>query len=300
MEPWIPVTIAAAFFQNLRFMLQKHLKATALSTAGATFARFVYAAPALGLILLGAAALQETPLPRPGAAFWPYAFVGGLAQIAATMCVVALFTHRNFAVGITFKKTEVLMAVIVGVIVLGEGVSTLGFVAILLGLVGVLILSDPPEGGSTWHRRILNRAAGLGLASGILFAISGVSYRGASLSLGEGQAVLRALVTLFCVTTFQSLAMALWLRVRVPGEVQRVLIHWRVAGLVGLFSLLGSAAWFIAFTLQTVAYVKALGQIELVFSILASTLWFRERITVREGWGVALLTLSILLLILAL
>ena len=300
MEPWIPVTIAAAFFQNLRFMLQKHLKATALSTAGATFARFVYAAPALGLILIGVAALQETPLPRPGAAFWPYAIVGGVAQIAATMCVVALFTHRNFAVGITFKKTEVLMAVIVGVIVLGEGVSTLGFVAILLGLVGVLILSDPPEGGGTWHRRILNRAAGLGLASGILFAISGVSYRGASLSLGEGQAVLRALVTLFCVTTFQSLAMALWLRVREPGEVQRVLIHWRVAGLVGLFSLLGSAAWFIAFTLQTVAYVKALGQIELVFSILASTLWFRERITAREGWGVALLTLSILLLILAL
>ena len=45
MELWIPFTIAAAFFQNLRFMLQKHLKATRLTTAGATFSRFIFAAP---------------------------------------------------------------------------------------------------------------------------------------------------------------------------------------------------------------------------------------------------------------
>lgn len=40
--------------------------------------------------------------------FWAYALAGGLTQILATMCVVALFAERNFAVGITFKKTEVI------------------------------------------------------------------------------------------------------------------------------------------------------------------------------------------------
>ena len=40
MELWVPITLAAAFMQNLRSALQKHLKGS-LSTSGATFCRFV-------------------------------------------------------------------------------------------------------------------------------------------------------------------------------------------------------------------------------------------------------------------
>ena len=43
-ELWIPLTIAGAFFQNLRSALQKHLKSR-LSTAGASYVRFFYAWP---------------------------------------------------------------------------------------------------------------------------------------------------------------------------------------------------------------------------------------------------------------
>jgi len=45
-ESWIPITFAAAFLQNLRSALQKHLKGQ-LSTAGATFSRFLFAAVSL-------------------------------------------------------------------------------------------------------------------------------------------------------------------------------------------------------------------------------------------------------------
>jgi drug/metabolite transporter (DMT)-like permease len=165
-------------------------------------------------------------------------------------------------------------------------------------LVGVLILSDPPGGSGAWHRRVVNRAAGLGLASGLLFAVSGVGYRGASLSLASGDAFFRAVVTLAFVTAFQTVAMALWLGWREKGEVLRVLRAWRVASLVGLTSMIGSTAWFLAFTLQTVAYVKALGQIELVFSFLASALVFREKTTLREGLAVAILLFAIVMLVL--
>ncbi len=44
MPLWIPITIAAAFFQNLRSALQKHLKGQ-LSDVGATTTRFFYAWP---------------------------------------------------------------------------------------------------------------------------------------------------------------------------------------------------------------------------------------------------------------
>ena len=94
--------------------------------------------------------------------------------------------------------------------------------------------------------------------------------------------------------------MALWLWWRDPGEIGRVLRAWRVTGLVGLASMVGSLGWFAAFALQTVAYVKALGQIELVFSFLATHFVFHEKTTPREGLAMALIVGSILLLVAAL
>ncbi|MCU0791180.1 MAG: hypothetical protein MUE79_09045, partial [Nitratireductor sp.] len=44
MSLWIPITIAAAFLQNLRSALQKHLKGV-MGTTGATFVRFGFGAP---------------------------------------------------------------------------------------------------------------------------------------------------------------------------------------------------------------------------------------------------------------
>lgn len=298
MSLWIPVTLAAAIFQTLRFMLQKSLASTRLSAAGATFARFAYSAPIIATVLALYLAASGRSLPPLTGAFWAYALTGGLGQILATICVVALFKQRNFAVGITFKKTEVIQTVLVGLLVLGEGVSWAGFAAILLGLVGVLTLSRPPGGTGRWWHHLSNRAAALGLGSGVLFAISGVTYRAASLELGGLEPVLRAGITLAAVTSAQMIGMGAWLAWRDRAELRAVWAARRTALWVGLFSMGGSFCWFIAFTLQTVAYVKALGQVELIFSMLASVLFFRERIAARELAGIALLAASILLLVL--
>lgn len=299
MQIWIPITIGAAFAQNLRFMLQKHLKATRLSTGGATFSRFLYSAPLVALLVVSYLGYSGQNLPQPSARFWTFALTGALTQILATMCVVTLFGERNFAVGITFKKTEVLQTALLGLVVLGEAISTGALLAILVGFVGVVLLSDPPNGApGRWYQRIFNRASGLGLLSGVLFACSAVGYRGASLSLAEGDVFLRSAFTLSCVTASQTLAMALWLGWREPGQIRRVLANWRVAGLVGITSMLGSLGWFTAFTLQNAAYVKALGQIELIFSFIATSLVFREKTTPRELVAMLFLTASILLLVL--
>jgi drug/metabolite transporter (DMT)-like permease len=70
-------------------------------------------------------------------------------------------------------------------------------------------------------------------------------------------------------------------------------IHWRVASLVGLAGMIASAGWFSAMTLQNAAYVKAVGQIELVFAFAASALVFREKTTRAEFLGVALIVIGI-------
>ena len=296
---WIIVTLLAAAFQTVRFMLQKVLATATLSPAGATFSRFIYSAPFIAALLALYMTMTQASLPALGARFWGFGLLGGTTQILATVCVVALFKARNFAVGITFKKTEVIQTVLVGVRLLGGLVSWGGFAAIALGLVGLLLLSGGKEASGFHLSDLRNRAAGLGIASGILFAFSAVSYRGATLSLATDDPLLRAGVTLMAVVLMQTLIMAVWLYFRESGEMVRVWRARRVALWIGLTSMGGSLCWFIAFTLQNAAYVKALGQIELILSVLASTLFFREKITAREACGIAVLVASILLLILA-
>ncbi|MES0824160.1 DMT family transporter [Ruegeria sp. SCP11] len=299
MSLWIPVTIAAASFQTVRFMLQKSLSTVKLSAAGATFARFAYSMPLAVLGLIVALQVSGLGVPPLTGKFWLFAVIGGTTQILATICVVALFKQRNFAVGITFKKTEVIQTAIVGFLILGDQVSSGALGAIFLGLMAVLLLSKSPEGHGPWWKHLTNRASRLGLGSGVLFAFSSVSYRGASLELGDIDAWFRALVTLAVVVTFQFLSMGIWLLWRDRAELRAVWNTRRTGIFVGLTSLCGSFCWFFAFTLQNAAYVKALGQIELLLSLFASILFFRETITRREIAGMTLLGASILALVLA-
>jgi len=297
MTLWIPIALAAALFQTLRFMLQRQLSLGPLSAGGATLARFLYSAPLVAVLIVAYMQFTGQAWPRFGVSFWVYGAMGGLAQILATVATVMLFRARNFAVGITFKKTEVMIAVLVGWVLLGDIVSGWGFAAIALGLIGVLLLSAPPDIVRVRWRDMANRAVGLGLGAGLLFAVSGVSYRGASLSLGLEDPLARAGLTLSAVTAMQTVAMVVWLRWRDPGQVRAVWAARHVAVWVGLMSMAGSFGWFTAYTLQNAAYVNAVGQVELVFSALASVLIFREAISVREWLGMGVLLGSILMLV---
>lgn len=296
MELWIIATLVAALVQTVRFALQKGLKSAGLSAAGATWARFLWSAPFLWLALgawIGATGAEIPPLT---ARFWALALMGGIGQILATVAVVALFSLRHFAVGITLKKTEVLQTVLVGWVVLGESVSAAALGAMALGFAALLLLSETP-GRGLWHG-LMSRAVGLGLASGAFFALAGTGYRGATLALGDGPVAFRAALALGLVTITQAALMAAWFLWRDRAEMGRVLAAWRPGIAVGLTSLVGSFCWFVAFAEQKAALVYALGQVELVFSVLGGALLFGERLTRREGAGIALLGVSLVALVL--
>ncbi len=183
------------------------------------------------------------PLPAMSGAFWAYALAGGLSQILATMCVVALFAERNFAVGITFKKTEVIQTAIVGYLVLGEGLSRAGVAGGSAGLSSASSscrIRPAASGGS--GSALTNRAAGLGLLSGVFFAVSAVGYRGASLSLGSGDTALRAGFTLAVVTASQTVGDADLAGMARPGADRR-----GGAGLADRGHWSGWPAWSAAF-----------------------------------------------------
>ncbi len=289
MELWVAFSISAALAQTLRFALQKVLAGGSLSPAAATWARFLWSWPlALGLALAYGSATGAT-WPNLSGTFFAYGLAGGVFQILATICTVSLFRQRAFAVGITFKKTEVMLTALVGFVILGDVIPALGAAAIALGFVGVLLLSEPPSGGS-----VFNRAAGIGLLSGILFALSAVTYRGAALALDTGDPVLTGGITLAVVAAWQTAILALWLKWREPGQITATIKAWRPTLLVSLFSLVGSWSWFAAFSLMNAAYVFAVGQVELIFSLLIGWLWFGEKLTAREALGMGVLAASII------
>jgi drug/metabolite transporter (DMT)-like permease len=300
LELWVPITIFAAFCQNLRSALQKHLRGR-LSTSGATFSRFFYAVPFAALYATGLAVLAGYPVPQPNAAFVGYALAGGLAQIIATALLLYLFGFRNFAVGTTYSKTETVQTAIFGMVILGDPIGLGAGIAIVVSLVGVMAISLATTDirARSLLQSLTDKTALIGIASGAFFGISAVSYRGASLSLGGEGFLMQAAFTLACVTVFQTAVMAIYMRLREPGQITRVLQAWQVALWVGLSGMLGSAGWFTAMTIQNAAYVRALGQIELVFTFAASYFFFREKTNRVELFGIALVIGGILLLLLS-
>ena len=173
-EIWIPITLAAAFLQNVRSALQKHLSGS-LSTSGATFVRFSYGFPLAILYVTGLAVLGGLQVPRPNPAFLGYATMGGLAQIFATALLIRLFAFRNFAVGTTYSKTETVQTALFGIIILGESLSLGAMLGILISLIGVMAISvaKTAPGGRGLLSSLVSGPALIGIASGGFFGVAG-------------------------------------------------------------------------------------------------------------------------------
>lgn len=299
MELWIPITIAAAFLQNLRSAAQKHLKSV-MGTTGATFVRFGFGLPFALLFVVLLNWLPGYPVPDPSAPFLSWAMLGGLAQIAATFLLVHLFSFRNFAVGTAYSRTEPAQAAVFGLVVLGDRVGAGTLAAIAVSLVGVMLISVAHEEKS-WRslfRSLAGRNALVGLASGTLFGVAAVAYRAASLSLGGPNYAMQAAVTLAWVISFQTILMLAWMLWRERAEIGRIAAAWKPSLFTGFVGASASFGWFAAMTLQQAASVKALAQIELLFTFAASVFFFRERISAIEALGCVLIALGIVVLVL--
>ena len=113
------------------------------------------------------------------------------------------------------------------------------------------------------------------------------------------QLTMAAAYALAVSIVIQTVIMGLYLVWREPGEIGRVIANWRWAGAVSIAGILGSVCWFTAFTIENAAHVRAVGQIELVFTFIASTVFFKETVSRYEIIGIALVVGAILLVLIA-
>ncbi len=300
MEPWIAITLAAAFLQNLRSAAQKHLKAV-MGTTGATFVRFGFGLPFALLFLWLVTAIGGHAVPAANTGFLAWVVVGAMSQIGGTFLLIHLFSHRNFAVGTAYSRTEPAQAALFGLIFLGERVTAGTLAAIAISVAGVMLISVAHM-RMTWRNlltSVLARNALIGLASGTLYGVSAVAYRAASLSLGGPNFMVQAAVTLVWTISLQTAVMALWMVWKDRAEIGRIARAWKVALFTGFAGATASFGWFMAMTLQQAAVVKALAQVEMLFTFAASVLFFKERINRPETVGCLLIVAGILVLLLA-
>lgn len=291
---WIPATIAAAAAQTARNAMQ-HQLTDELGTLGATQVRFLYGFPFALLFLAAIALLSGTLPPSPNSKFLAYVAWGATAQILATALMLSAMRERSFALTITYTKTEALQVAVFAFLFLGDPITLLGAGAIVIATAGVILATWRPgqqSNAASW-RPIL-----AGIASGALFALSAVGYRGSILSLESGSFFMQASTSVAWGLGLQTVILLVWLGLFQRAALTGSLRVWRASLFAGFMGALASQFWFIGFALTTAANVRTLGLVEVLFAHGVSRR-LAQHTTRRELGGMLLVVAGIALLLVA-
>src|ERR1700733_7288857 len=290
---WVVFTLVAASAQTVRNAMQRELTRS-LGTLGATHVRFLFGFPFALVFLAGVMLWTGAPLPHPGWRFWQWVLEGSGAQIAATALMLATMGERSFVVTIAYLKTEPIQVAIFGLIFLGDAVTLLMMVAIVVATAGVITMSTKPGGMVGGGRPML-----LGLTSGGMFALSAIGYRGAILSLGLSNYLMAATFTLAVGLVATTIMLSSYLMLRSPGVMMAIVKAWRPSMFAGFMGAFASQFWFLGFAVTSAANVRTLALVEVLFAQLVARFAFGQRTTAREAVGMVLVVAGVVLLILA-
>ncbi|MDH0969092.1 DMT family transporter [Acinetobacter johnsonii] len=289
---WILFTLMAAFMQAWRNAFQKQLSTT-VDVYGVTLARFIFALP---LALLYISCLYHfqpvTESIHFNLRFAIYVLIAALSQIAATALMVQLFKQKNYAIGVGLAKSEAVLAAIIAVVFLSDHLSLLGWFGVAVGGFAVFLMSKGRDFSDFSVQTLC-----IGIGSGLCFAITSLLVREASLELDNLPFIHRAAWVLLMVIGTQCFLLLMYLgifrRATLWAMWQRIGLTFRVS----LCSFLASLGWFSAMSMQSVPIVKTLGQVEIIFSMLISAYFFKEKLARAEHLGIVLVVVAAFLVI---
>jgi drug/metabolite transporter (DMT)-like permease len=292
---WIPFTMTAAMAQVARNAMQRQLTGP-LGTWGATNIRFLFGFPFS--ILFFAVVLLATGdrLPWPPVMFWPWLLLGALCQILATGLMLVAMNERSFVVTVAYLKTEAIQTAIFGFVFLGDHLTSLKVVAILIATLGVVVTALRPGGAkgfSDWRPTVI------GLASAAAFALSANGYRGAIITIEGTSFVTAATYTLVLGLFVQTLVLTIYLLARAPTVLKAILNLWKPSLLAGFMGAFASQFWFLAFALTAAANVRTLALVEVLFAQAVTYYSFKQPLSGREAGGIVLIVLGVALLVAA-
>ncbi|KJZ04509.1 DMT family transporter [Pseudoalteromonas piscicida] len=287
---WILFTLLAALSQAWRNAFQSKLSESA-STASVTLARFILASPLAGLYLWSLYQIAPAESLVINDDFLAFVLGASVMQIIATGLMVVLFKQNNYAIGAGLAKSEALVAAILGVLFFGSSLTLLGWFGVFIGAIAVLLLSG-------FSLRAFNgKTALVGLACGTSFALTSLWVREASIASGlpfPHSAAWVLLLVLVC----QTVMLSMYLTIREPHSWRVLWQRRKLTLAISFSSCIGSIGWFSAMSLEHVAYVKTLGQIEVFFTLFISFLWLKAPVKKRDSMGLLLIAVAAILVML--
>ena len=295
---WIALTILAALMQAVRTAGQKRL-AESLDVAVVSWVRFLFGLP-FAIIFFIWLVPDSFEIAQLGGRYWGYVLIIACSQLLATLLAVILLGRRNFAIGSTLVKSEAIFTALLGLVLFSEYLSPLAWLAVGLGILGLFVSSLGKFNLklSDIITKLDSRSAVLGLAGGALFGVASVFIRQANLLLADLSApIAQAVVTLTCVLVVQTLIGGFYILLTRANELKTIHSNLPACVFIGITSMLGSFGWFAAYALQNAAFVKTLGQVEFLFTLLLTWFYFNEKVERHEYFAMLLIGLSAVLII---
>jgi drug/metabolite transporter (DMT)-like permease len=294
---WIIVTVFAAFFQNLRSGIQKNLNKE-ISLVASTYVRFIFCLPFAFILYIlyfqGFEFFHETLQQKN---FLLYILLASIAQIFFTFLLLYSFQFSNFIVGTTLSKTEVVQIAILETLILHDSFNFWTIVGIVISTIGVLVFSTKNK--DMIIKNLSSKSTLVGLACGFLLASSVTFYRAATLSLINFDSKFEmALSTLFIGVLIQSFILTIYLLYFEKSEFKKMYQNKFQCIAAGFCGFVTTLSWFYAFALVQAAIVRAVGQIELLFSYIASRYYFKEKIKFIEIIGIIIFAIGVVVILL--
>ena len=294
---WIIVAISGAFFQNLRSTFQKKLNQK-VSTIASTYVRFAFALP-FGTVLffLYFQDLNVIPEILSQKKFIFNVLLGSIFQIIFTFVLLYLFRFANFVVGTSLSKTEVIQVAIFEYLIIGDKLNKFGITGIIVSTIGVIILSIKDL--SLFLKNLFSKTTLIGLSAGLFLGLSVVYFRAAALTLENfSNNFEKAIATLFFGLVIQTTLVTIYLIIFEKSQFNKLYENKYECLTAGLAGFLATLSWFYAFTLIQSSFVRAIGQIELLFSYVSSKYMFKEKVKITEILGIIIFVVGVLILLL--
>jgi drug/metabolite transporter (DMT)-like permease len=215
--------------------------------------------------------------------------MGAVAQIAATAVMLLVMQRQGFGLATALLKTEPVIVALIGWAVLGDHLTPMKMLAILIAVIGVLVMSGIKAGGFA--------AMAMGLLAGGLFGLSAIGFRGGILHLETGGFLIRAGLVLVLALALQTAMLMVWMAVFQRDAIADSFRVWRTSLLAGFLGAFASQFWFIGFALTTAANVRTLALIEVLMAQGVAVLVMGQRTSGRQWLGIAVLLAGVALLL---
>lgn len=290
---WIPFTVTAALGQVARNAMQRSLTGP-LGTWGATNIRFLFGFPFSLIFFALVIAFTGDPIPWPPAVFWLWLLLGALTQIVGTGLMLLAMNDNSFVVTTAYLKTEAIQTAIFGFVFLGDHLTVLKVIAILIATLGVVMTALRPAGSRGFADL---KPTMLGLVAAACFALSAVGFRGAIIAVPGVSFVTAASYTLALGLLVQTAVLTAYLLLRAPDVPGKILALWRPSMFAGFMGAFASQFWFLAFALTAATNVRTLALVEVLFAQAVSYYSFKQPLSLREAGGIVLIVIGVGLLV---